>query len=102
MSNARKPKNAVGADASKAEAQGIEMATVTWRDLTPFEIPRYRMDWPFEAVVAAEEQRFPAMLAAILPPATRAEFASMGATQRDAYSLLDAIGDELGFTSPGE
>lgn len=98
MTKSTTRKSAAGRD----EAEGVETVTVEWRDLTPFEIPRYRVDWPFEAVVAAEEQRFPSMLAAVLPAKTRAEFAAMGATQRDAYDLLDAISDAMGFADSGE
>lgn len=114
MSNTRKPKNKQPAgstasattspqgEAGQAEVKGVETVTIRWRDLTPFEVPRYRMDWPFEAVVAAEEQRWPSMLAALLPAVTRAEFATMGCTQRDAYNLLNTISDGLGFEDVGE
>lgn len=88
--------------AVQTEAPGVETVTVEWGNLSPFEVPRYRIDWPFEAVVAAEEERWPAMLAALLPPATRAEFAAMRATQRHAYDLMNAIADALGFASLGE
>lgn len=89
-------------DAGKAEAEGVRTATVAWRTLTPFEVPRYRADWPFAAVVAAEGEKWPTFLNEILPPATLREFQLMRPTERDAYSLLDALTSALGFGEPGE
>lgn len=89
-------------EAVQAEAEGVETATVTWRDLTPFEIPRYRVDWPFDAVVAAEREAWPTMLAALLPDETLAEFRSLRPTTRDAMELLAAVGKAIGLEDQGE
>lgn len=111
MSNTRKAKNkqtrtpatvSPQGAAGQTEAQGIETVTVTWRDLTPFEVPRYRLDWPFEAVVAAMNENHPVVIASLLPPEIRAELTEMRCTMREAYDLMNAISDALGFESPGE
>lgn len=89
-------------DAGRAEAEGVQTATVTWRGLTPFEVPRYRADWPFAAVLAAESEKWPTFLAEIMPPAALREFQMMRPTERDAYDLLNALTSALGFGEPGE
>jgi len=89
-------------EAIQAEAEGAETATVRWRNLTPFEVPRYRMDWPFAAVVAAEQEQWPTFLHELLPDRTLAEFRSLRPTQRDAMDLLNAVSDALGFADSGE
>lgn len=87
---------------SQAEAQGSTTATVKWRDLTPFEVPRYQADWPFAAVVAAENGTWSIFLAEMLPPATLHEFRQMRPTQREAFELIDVLVKALGFGDVGE
>lgn len=88
-------------EAGKAEVQDVRTATVEWRGLS-FEIPRYRVDWPFEAAVAAEAEKWPTFIAAMLPDQALHQFKSMRPTQGDAWDLLNAISDALGFGEPGE
>ena len=83
-------------DAARSEAEGVTMATVSWRGIT-FEVPRYRLDWPFDAVVAAEQGKFPTMLSILMPDHALAEFRALRPTGRDANSLLAAVGTALGF-----
>lgn len=89
-------------DAVQAEAEGKRTTTIEWRDLTPFEIPLYRDDWPFDAVVAAEGQNWPTFLSHMLPQRALAEFRAGRPTQADAMDLLSTIADALGFADAGE
>src|SRR5690348_16045677 len=89
-------------DPITSEAQGKKTATVEWRDLSPFEVPMYRDDWPFTATVAAEAQQWPTFLQEIIPPAALAEFQRTRPSTRDAYDLLAAVFSALGFGDAGE
>lgn len=90
------------AQAGQAEAQGIETATVTWGALTPFEIPRNRDDWPFTAVVAAEQESWPMLVAELVPADTLAEIRRLRLRKSEVMDLLNAMSDALGFEEPGE
>lgn len=80
-------------DAVKAEAEGKTTVAVKWRTLTPFEVPLYYSDLPFEAALAAEEQDNARLLVALLPAVTLREFGGMGCTVSDAMDLLGAISE---------
>jgi hypothetical protein len=91
------------ANAAQAEAEGAETATVEWRDLTPFEVPLYRRDWPFAAVVALERTQWPLMLHELLPEKTLAEIRLLRLTENDVVGgLLPAMFKAIGFRNSGE
>lgn len=93
------------AEAAQAEAEGSNTATVEWGELTPFEVPRNRRDWPFAAVVAAEQAEWPTMLDAVLPAQTLAQIRALRLTVGDITDaetgLLGAIFRAIGV-SQGE
>lgn len=89
-------------DAVVAEAAGKTTVTVTWRDLTPFEVPIYRDDWSFEAVLAAEQGRYASLAAGLLPPAALAEFRAVRPTLNDTRDLVDTISTTIGLADAGE
>lgn len=86
------------------EAAGKTTATVTWRDFEPFEVPIYRDDWSFEAVLAAESGEHGLLLVHLLPDDALQLFRARRPkpTLRDVKSLLDAIADAMGLANSGE
>lgn len=85
-----------------AEAEGLETVTVEWRTLMPFEVPIYRNDWPYEAVLASEQQQDASLLAALLPALQHQQFVALNPTLRDARDLLNTIARAIGIEHSGE
>lgn len=88
-------------EAAQAEAEGVETAHVSWRGVE-FDVPRYRRDWPFDAVVAVEEEKWPLVLRYLLPDLALAEFRALRPTETDAMDLINEISNALGFADKGE
>lgn len=87
---------------AEAEASGVTTVTVEWRDLPPFEVPIYRIDWPFDAALAWEQQNDASAVAALLPPVSLVAFRAMNPTGRDGLDLLNEIARAIGAASSGE
>jgi len=82
--------------AAQIEAEGAETTTVTWRGHT-FTIATDPDDYPIAVVMAFENGRNLTGLEILFGPKQWAEFTKIAKTKRDATSLLETMGEALGF-----
>jgi hypothetical protein len=82
--------------AVQIEAEGIEFTTIEWRGLT-FDVPTDPLDFPVDAIMAAEDGKVFKSLALIIGPKPFAEFMKMKPLRRDGIDLNNAITKALGM-----
>lgn len=87
--------------AAQAEAEGVEMASVQWRDLT-LAFPADPEEWDIEVTEAFEDGKVVTAVRGLLGPSQWAAVKALHPKNKDLSGLYDALAQAMGMTSAGE